>query len=136
LGGVADDYNTTLFVFSGLTFALGGPTIHAAHGRWGVAVGSLGLRILGPFLGAIVGAQADIRTSTDAAGGEASHDKWGPAGAAIGGLVASAIDGALIAYDTRPSSPVPPRNQLFRLESLPQIVVLKHGVALGYSGQF
>ncbi|HKO51030.1 MAG TPA: hypothetical protein VJV79_25150 [Polyangiaceae bacterium] len=134
LAAVADDHNTTLFGLSGLTFALAAPTLHLANGHWDFALGSLGLRILGPFLGAAIGAQSDVRVSEDATG-VASSNKWGVAGAGIGGLVVSAIDGLLIAYDTKGSAPVPPRKQLLRLE-LPQLLLLRHGIGLGYSGQF
>jgi hypothetical protein len=136
LGAVADDNNVTLFGLSGVSFVLGAPTIHVVHGRWGVGLGSLGLRILGPFVGAVIGAQADVRSCADVSSCGPSSSKWGPAGAAIGGLVVSAIDGTLLAYDTPVASPAPPRNQLLRLEPLPQLVVLQHGLALGYSGQF
>lgn len=135
LAAVADNHSTTLFALSGVTFGLGAPSIHLAHGHWDFALGSLGLRILGPFLGAVIGAQSDIRVSDDATG-VASSNKWGITGAAIGGLVVSAIDGVLIAYDTKASPPAPPHDQLLRLQSLPQLVVLRHGVGLGYSGQF
>jgi hypothetical protein len=56
-------------------YALGGPTVHAAHGRWGAAAGSAALRITLPFLFAIVGnnfpgcheARSDSDTNTCAA---------------------------------------------------------------------
>jgi len=136
LGAVADDHNVTLFGLSGVSFALGAPTLHVVHGRWSVALGSLGLRILGPFVGAVIGAQADVRTCADVDSCGLSSGKWGTAGAAIGGLVVSAIDGALLAYDAPLANPAPPRNQLLKLEPLPQLVVLRHGIGLGYSGQF
>ncbi|MEI9953082.1 MAG: hypothetical protein WDO74_29900 [Pseudomonadota bacterium] len=135
LAAVADDHNTTLFALSGLSFGLGAPVIHLSHGNWQVALGSLGLRVAGPFVGALIGSQSDIRVSEDATSTDRSS-KWGVAGAAIGGLVASAIDGLLLSYDTRVSSPAPPHNQLLRADSFPQLVVLRQGVGLEYSGQF
>lgn len=135
LTAVADDHNTTLFALSGLTFGLGAPAIHVAHGNWEVALGSLGLRFAGPFIGIMIGSQSDIRSSEDATSSDSSS-KWAIAGAAIGGLVASAIDGLLLSYDTRALPATPPRNQLLRADYLPQVVLLKQGVALGYSGQF
>ncbi len=95
LGAVADDHSPVLFGLSGLTFGLAAPAIHLAHGNWDVALGSLGLRVLGPFLGAVIGAQSDTRYSEDATG-DAPSSKWATAGVAIGGLVASAIDGLLL----------------------------------------
>jgi len=135
LAAVADNHSTTLFGLSGVTFGLGAPTIHLAHGHWDFALASLGLRILGPFVGTAIGAQSDIRMSEDATG-NAPSSKWAITGAAIGGLVVSAIDGALIAYDTKEASPAPPKNQLLEAVSLPRVVVLQHGIGLGYSGQF
>ena len=119
LAATADNHSTTLYALSGVTFGLGAPTIHLAHGHWDFALGSLGLRLLGPFLGAVIGAQSDIRVSEDATG-SASSNKWGITGAAIGGLVVSAIDGVLLAYDTNDASPTPPPKQLLRADSLQQ----------------
>ncbi len=135
LAAVADDHNTTLFGVSGVSFGLGAPAIHLAHGHWDFALGSLGLRILGPFLGAVIGAQSDIRVSEDATGATSSN-KWGITGAAIGGLVVSAIDGVLIAYDTPVSDTARPHEPLLGAESLPQLVLLRNGIGLGYSGRF
>lgn len=136
LGAVADDHNTALFGFSGLTFAVGGPAIHVAHGRWGVALGSFGMRLLGPFVGAVIGAQADVKTSVDGGPSNDTHGKWGPVGGAIGGLLVSVIDGAFIAYDRPVSNPAQPRGQLLPATPMPQLLVLQHGVGIGYSGQF
>jgi hypothetical protein len=60
--------------------------------------------------------------------------KWTAVGAGIGGLVVSVIDGALLAYEAQ--SPPPPRNQLLMAVPLPQLVVLRHGIGLGYAGRF
>src|SRR6478735_10607874 len=138
LGAVADDHNSALFGLSGFSFGLGGPTIHAAHGRWDVALGSLGLRVLGPGVGAVIGVQADTPRAVSDSGGENTAGRWALTGVAIGGLVASALDGLLLSYDTPPSSPNAgrARNQLLRMESLPQLLVLQQGLGLGYSGQF
>ena len=135
LAAVADDHSTTLFALSGLTFGLGAPVIHVTHGNWEVGLASLGLRFSGVFVGVMIGSQSDIRVSEDATSSDSSS-KWALTGAAIGSLVASAIDGLLLSYDTRVAPVTPHRNQLLRAESLPQVMMLKHGVALGYSGQF
>ncbi|HET7542311.1 MAG TPA: hypothetical protein VFK05_20725 [Polyangiaceae bacterium] len=135
LGAIAADYNSTLFGLSGVSFGLGTPAVHLAHGHWGVAIGSLGMRILGPFVGAAIGASGDVRYQDYAGGGGGdTSGKWTAIGAGIGGLVVSTIDGALLAYDRE--SPRPARNQLLLANSLPQVVVLRHGIGLGYSGQF
>ena len=135
LGAIADDHNSLLFGLSGVTFSLGAPAIHVAHGRWGVAVGSLGMRMLGPFVGTMIGSGADVRASANGDAGSDTHGKWSVIGAGIGGLVVSVIDGVILAYD-QPLSSSPPRNQALRADSLPQLIVLRHGIALGYAGQF
>ena len=135
LTGVAADHNTALFGFSALTFGFGAPAIHVAHGNWEVALASVGLRIFGPFAGALIGGATDVHMSEDN-GGHDSSNKWTLVGVGIGGLVAATLDGLLLAYDTRVSSPPPPRNQLLRLDSFPQLMLLRQGISLGYSGQF
>jgi len=136
LGAVADDHSATLFGLSGVAFAVGGPAVHVAHGRWDVALGSLGLRVLGPVVGVVIGAQGDRpRAVEDDTSDNGSSSKWAITGVAIGGLVASVLDGLLLSYD--PPAPRPaPHNQLLKLESLPQLLVLRQGIGLGYSGQF
>ena len=104
LSAVADDHNSTLFTLSGLTFGLGAPAIHVSHGNWELALASLGLRFAGPFVGAMIGSQSDSRASEAATSADRSS-KWAITGVGIGGLVASAIDGLLLSYDTRAPSP-------------------------------
>ena len=93
------------------------------------AMGSLGLRLLGPFVGGVIGAGADVRASEHTAD---SHGKWAVLGVGLGGLVVSAIDGAILGWEIKASSP--PRTQA--LLALPDLVLLRNGMALGYSGQF
>jgi len=136
LSAVADDHNSTLFTLSGLTFGLGAPAIHVSHGNWELALASLGLRFAGPFVGAMIGSQSDSRASEAATSADRSS-KWAITGVGIGGLVASAIDGLLLSYDTRAPSPsAKTRQQLLGAVSLPQLTVLERGVFLGYSGHF
>ena len=137
LTAVADDYNATLFGFSGVTFALATPTIHATHGNWEVALASVGMRVLLPLMGAIVGGSSDVHVTEDATGGAYSSSKWASVGAGVGGLIASLADGLLLAYDTRlPPPPVAPRNQLLRAHPMPQLTLLSHGIGLRYSQPF
>jgi hypothetical protein len=136
LGAAAADHNTTLFGFSAVTFGFGAPALHMAHGNWELSLASVGLRIFAPFAGALVGSTKDVHWVEDAAGGHDSSNKWTIVGAGIGGLVAAAVDGLLFAYDTRVPSTPPPRNQLLRADSFPQLLLLRRGVGLGYSGQF
>jgi hypothetical protein len=136
VGAVADQHNTALFGVSAITFGFGAPAIHVAHGHWDLALGSLGLRIIGPLLGAALGSQFDVHTSNDGPGAADSSSKWTAAGVAIGGLVASVTDGLALAYDAQIPTSVRPRNQLLRAEPFPQLMVLRHGAGLGYSGRF
>ena len=135
LGAIAANRNAPLFTLSGLTFAAGAPAIHVAHGNWELSLASVGVRAFSTFCGAMIGFSADDHGVRDASG-NTSSDKWTLVGVGIGGLLASATDGLLFAYDTRAPKPTPPHNQLLRAAPLPQLVVLRHGVALGYSGQF
>lgn len=136
LGAVTNDHDSSLFGVSALTFALGAPTIHLAHGHWDLALGSLGLRIMGPLFGAVLGGSYDIHTSSDDSGPQDSSSKWTTTGVAIGCLVASAIDGLVLAYDIRPSTTGRSRNQLLNLQTFPQLIVLRHELGLGYSARF
>jgi len=132
--GVADDHNAPLLGVSGVTFAVGAPVVHLSHGQWEMALGSVGLRVVGPLLGAVIGSTQDGETSSDTSGGNTSA-KWTTTGVAIGGLVASAVDGLLLAYDARPgpiSAPV--RNQLLKIELSPHLALTPHGLAIGLSG--
>lgn len=136
LGAVADDHSATLFGLSGVAFAVGGPAIHGAHGRWDIALGSLGLRVLGPVVGVVIGAQGDRpRAVYDSSNSNGSSSKWAITGVAIGGIVASVLDGLLLSYDP-PAARAAPRNQLLKVDSFPQLLVLRQGIGLGYSGQF
>jgi hypothetical protein len=136
LGAVADHDSTPLFGTSAIAFGLGAPIVHLAHGQWEMAIGSVGLRIAGASLGALIGSQSDVRTSSDGAGdrGADASAKWTTVGVALGGLAASAMDGLVLAYDTRPVARH--GNQLLRVDAFPQIVLLRSGLALGYSGAF
>ena len=81
------------------TFVLGGPVVHAAHGQWGKAGASLGLRLGAPAAGALGGFLA----------GSAScpHDDGDVPCSAVGagiGLIAGAataiiVDAVMIAYE-------------------------------------
>jgi hypothetical protein len=137
LGAVADHHNTALFGVSGLTFALGAPVIHVARGHWDLALASLGLRIAGALIGVALGSELDSsRASSNANGADNESTKWTTACAALGGLVASAIDGFGLAYDAPVSDVKPARNQLLQGPSLPQLGLMRHGASLGYLGRF
>jgi hypothetical protein len=76
-------------------YFLAPPFIHGAHGRWSMFAASLGLRVLTPVLGGLLGSALD-------------HDCRGdlciPVGAgigvAVGVLGAVALDASLLSYET------------------------------------
>jgi hypothetical protein len=74
-------------------YGLGAPVVHVAHGRYGVALGSLGLRVGLPVLGGLV---------TWKMAGCAGGDLCGLAaipGAVFGAASAIAIDASALAWE-------------------------------------
>ena len=135
LAAIAADHNAPLYGASAVTFSVGAPAIHIAHGNWQRSLASFALHVFTPMCGAVIGG------GTTAPAASTADDSQDPArrilmGVGIGGLLASAVDGLFLAYETRAPQPPPAGNQLVRLDPLPQLMVLRQGVALGYSGQF
>lgn len=103
------DASAPLAIAGSATYLLGGPIVHAVHGRTGTAFGSLGLRVGVPIASAGVGAVVGA-----AAQGDCSGD-WCGIGAVVGGvfgfgagmLVASVVDIAGLAYEAEPNSAGP-----------------------------
>jgi hypothetical protein len=89
-------------VLGAATYGIGAPVVHAVHGNYGRALGSLGLRVIAPIAIGLIGMQLE----------DCSDDAFlcGAAGLVIGGLVgvsgAIAVDAAALAYTT-PSAPSP-----------------------------
>jgi hypothetical protein len=101
VGPLVDDNEPDL---SGIGFAgyfLAAPLVHAAHGRGGAAVKSLGLRIGLPFLGGLVGYRlgpddmACVQAGTD---GRAPHGGCGDHGSLIGLLLGAAAGAGTAMY--------------------------------------
>jgi hypothetical protein len=137
LGAIAEHQSTALYGVSGLSFALGAPVIHVVHGHWDLAFASLGLRIAGPLIGGALGSQLDgSRASSNGNGADGDSTKWTTACLALGGLLASAIDGFGLAYDAPSSDVKPIHNQLLEGPSAPQLGLTRHGVSLGFSARF
>jgi hypothetical protein len=136
VGAVAANGNTALYGCSAVSFVSGAPIVHLAHGQWGMALGSAGTRILAPLLGAVIGSQFDGTTHATSSGqSDGSSAKWTTTGVVIGGLVASAIDGLLLAYDAKPApSSERARAQSFPIEALPTLVATDHSLMIGVSG--
>lgn len=103
------------------TYLLGGPIVHAGHGNWGRAVGSLGLRVGAPMLGAGVGSALE-----DCSGGDFCGLAGAVFGGAVGLLAAVTIDSAAIARDpVRETAPI-----------VPVVRTGKNGTWVGVSGRF
>jgi hypothetical protein len=85
---------------SGMFF--GGPIVHAAHGHWGRAGASFGLRVGAPFLGAILGGPLG------AGGKSGKHALDGIVyaifGAGLGYVAAAVFDIAYLAYEDVPEA--------------------------------
>jgi len=113
LGGHVDERNDVAVigaVVAGLSaFALSGPVVHAAHGHWGKAGGSLALRggllLLGGGLGFAAGQDSCAQYAYDH---EGCGVGYGAAGLVIGGLLAIIADSAILARD---QVPVPARSE-------------------------
>jgi hypothetical protein len=105
---------------SAATYVFGGPILHAAHENWGRALGSLGLRLGAPIVGAILGAGLE-----DCSGGDSCS------GAAVG-FVAGL--GAAIAIDAAVLAREPVREG--QLAVIPVVSTGKNGSWVGVSGRF
>ena len=103
------------------SYVMGAPIVHAAHGNWGRAFGSLGLRVAAPILGAFLGAAME-----DCSGGDFCGAAGGVVGLAVGAGTAIALDAAVIARETVSVGPA----------VTPVVVTGKDGTWLGLSGRF
>jgi hypothetical protein len=124
-------------------YVLGGPIVHAAHGRVGIAFADLALRLGAPLLMGVVGGMIDLATS-----GPCREDLCLPglAGAAIGVLAghvtAVTLDAAALAYE--PASPAASLPRMpsgattapVALRLLPSVAVGPQGVSAGLAGSF
>ena len=117
-----NDRNKATLGFAALAaYLAGGPIVHAAHGNWGRAFGSAGLRVGAPIAGAFLGAVL-----------ESCHggDYCGASGAAVGLVVgtgmAIALDAAVLAREKVIEEPT----------LLPVVATGKDGTYLGLAGRF
>ena len=118
--GLGADAQEVWPVFVGYSaYLLGGPTVHAAHGRWGIGAASLGLRATLPGLGILIG---------NAAGG--GNDDSAPiTGMVLGILTAATLDSAVFARE-----PVPQPKTGFQWS--PNVAVGKDSAEVAVSGTF
>jgi hypothetical protein len=117
--GVSSD-SGELIGLSGLTYLLGGPIVHAAHGRAGMSFASLGVRIGFPIGGALLlGDDGDLVGIV--------------AGVSLGILAAIATD-SLLAWE--PPPPPEPCGDAQRIRLAPAITLLPGGASAGLLGTF
>jgi hypothetical protein len=114
-------------------FLLGGPVIHLAHDRGGVAAGSLALRVGLPVAGGFIGLKASECKRVN----DYSCDDPGEGlavvvgtflGASVGALVASGIDAAALAQKTTP--------RRAGVQLTPELTPVSGGLRAGLRGTF
>lgn len=105
------------------TYALGGPIVHAAHGRAGAALGSLGLRLAAPLTFAVISnSTADCDGWDDGRGHSCNGSELVP-GLLIGMATAIVLDAAVLAHER-----VPPRES-----SALRVGTVRINASLGHS---
>ncbi len=105
---MASDGSTSSAIFGASalgTYVLGGPTVHAAHGRWGAAAGSLALRVVTPVAGALVGGLVGSTSNTNGWDGLANGALGMALGFFLGTGVASALDSAALSHEKTDEPP-------------------------------
>jgi hypothetical protein len=82
---------------------LGGPIVHAAHGHWGRAGASLGLRVGAPLAGVSLGAGLGVASG---GGGKGALDGivYAIVGAGLGYVAAAAVDIVYLAREDVPEA--------------------------------
>jgi hypothetical protein len=92
-----------LFAGSAVAYLLAPPMIHLHHARGGAAGGSLGLRLGGPLLGAVIGGGSCEESSGACA-------SWG---LVVGAVAAMLIDAGYLAWEVVPVATVSPGHAWF-----------------------
>jgi hypothetical protein len=130
-----------------VTFLLAAPVVHAAHGRWGRAFGSAGIRLGLPLVLAVVGhalvAEKDNKTIFGKGPRFEESRRAELIGVFIGFAIASALDASLFAYESVPSTDERPArrtkasaaNHSFR-PSLPSVTPSSDGAQFTWGGIF
>jgi hypothetical protein len=139
-GASSNDSAGTWVALSGLTYALGGPTVHWAHGNVGKGAASLGLRLGLPVgLGLLGYACGSAMSGGKGYGGAV----FGALGFVVGFPAAMAIDSAALAReDVEPDEPdgeakaqvTPPRRVAFQVH--PDVQTSHTGAQVGVRGTF
>ncbi len=94
-------------ISAALVFGLSGPITHAYNQRWGIAIASLAMRVLGTGALGFIGAVAGL--GSGGGGGDfyagAAAVLGGAIGILVGSAAASVIDSAVLAYKTETVEP-------------------------------
>ena len=130
-------------------FALSGPLVHLAHGRPGLAGVSLGIRLAGVTLGALIGAGNDgcverpshtetVETesgyTTVLVGGNHCPVRVSATGALVGAAIAAAVDAAMGFERLPPEAPAARATTARTIE--PPIAIGSGSVGVGLGGAF
>jgi hypothetical protein len=120
-----------LIGIGGAGYWLGAPIVHAAHGQWGGAAGSLGLRVGLPLGGALVGGLLGLAACGGSSGdSEIGCPGVGAAIGAVGGAIAAPfVDAFALAYEPGPR---PSREAAVA----PTFSFVRGGGSVGLVGQF
>jgi hypothetical protein len=112
------------------TYVLGGPIVHASHGRWGAAAGSLALRVGLPVTFALIGHELDQCKASD------DSDVCGAGGPALGLVLgigaAIAVDSAVLAREEVRAPP----EAASTLRLTPIVAIDSKRAFLGVAGEF
>jgi hypothetical protein len=117
-------------------FLLGGPVVHAAHGRWNTAAASLAVRAGLPVGGALVGAgiaSVTCGSSCRFGGGDGGDVPYALLGAAFGGVIgviaAPFVDAGGFAYEPDPTASA-------HVFVAPTVAWAPGAASVGLAGQF
>jgi len=139
LGANANDGagQTPLLAGGLMSFAVATPLVHAAHGRWGMAVGDVGIRagavLVGSMSGALLGAALGSGPSNQWGGTTIDGAESGLlVGAVLGALSASVLDAAVFARERVK----PEETETAAFTWGPSLRPVREGAVAGVAGTF
>ncbi len=113
-----------------MSYVLGGPLVHNAHGQTGKAFGSLGIRVGAPVVGAGIGMALDDCDSGD---GGCSGAMGGALGLILGFGAAIALDAAVLA---RKDAPAAPSKSVGAVRWVPRVTIEPRRATVGVDAVF
>jgi hypothetical protein len=128
----------TLTTIGLITYGLGFPIVHMAHGDVGRGFGSIGMRVLLPLLGAGIGAIAAVAAEPRGDRGDAAGD-GALVGAFIGGGGASLVDATALGYKSEKveaNGPPAARRDAPALSIAPLFSAYRGRASIGLAGRF